>query len=106
AETDMFDTWFSSGQWPYSTLGGPEGEDFKKYFPTQTMIHARDILFWWSARMLMLSLYRTKKVPFSIVFLTGMIMAPDGTKMSKSKGNGVEPKEVFEKYGADALRLW
>jgi len=106
AETDMFDTWFSSGQWPYSTLGGPEGEDFKKYFPTQTMIHARDILFWWSARMLMLSLYRTKKVPFSTVFLTGMIMAPDGTKMSKSKGNGVEPKEVFEKYGADALRLW
>ena len=106
AETDMFDTWFSSGQWPYSTLGGPDGEDFKKYYPTQMMIHARDILFWWSARMLMMGLYRTEKVPFNTIFLTGMILASDGSKMSKSKGNGVEPKEVFEKYGADALRLW
>lgn len=105
-ETDMFDTWFSSGQWPYSTLGGPEGEDFAKYYPTQMMIHARDILFWWSARMLMLGLYRTKEVPFNTIFLTGMILASDGSKMSKSKGNGVEPQEVFEKYGADALRLW
>ncbi|KUK77621.1 MAG: valyl-tRNA synthetase, partial [candidate division WS6 bacterium 34_10] len=106
AETDMFDTWFSSGQWPYSTLGGPEGEDFKKYYPTQLMIHARDILFWWSARMIMMGLYRTGQVPFPQVFLTGMILAEDGSKMSKSKGNGVEPNEVFEKYGADALRLW
>lgn len=106
AETDVFDTWFSSGQWPFSTLGGPEGEDFKKYYPTQMMIHARDILFWWSARMLMLGLYRTKQVPFPTVFLTGMIMASDGSKMSKSKNNGVEPTEVFEKYGADSLRLW
>ncbi len=105
-ETDMFDTWFSSGQWPYSTLGGPSGEDFKKYYPTQMMIHARDILFWWSARMLMLGIYRTKEVPFKTIFLTGMILAPDGSKMSKSKGNGIEPQEVFEKYGADALRLW
>jgi len=105
-ETDVFDTWFSSGQWPFSTLGGPEGEDFKKYYPTQMMIHARDILFWWSARMLMMGLYRTKQVPFSTIFLTGMIMASDGSKMSKSKNNGVEPKEVFEKYGADSLRLW
>lgn len=106
AEIDMFDTWFSSGQWPYSTLGGPEGEDFEKYYPTQMMIHARDILFWWSARMLMLGLYRTKRVPFNTIFLTGMILAADGSKMSKSKGNGVEPDEVFAKYGADALRLW
>ncbi len=105
-EVDVFDTWFSSGQWPFSTLGGEEGEDFKKYYPTQTMIHARDILFWWSARMIMMGLYRTGRVPFSTVFLTGMILAPDGSKMSKSKGNGIEPNEVFEKYGADALRLW
>jgi HAD superfamily hydrolase (TIGR01509 family) len=105
-ETDMFDTWFSSGQWPYSTLGGPEGEDFAKYYPTQMMIHARDILFWWTARMVMMGLYRTKQLPYSTAFLTGMILASDGSKMSKSKGNGVEPTEVFEKYGADALRLW
>ena len=106
AETDMFDTWFSSGQWPYSTLGGPEGEDFKKYYPTSLMIHARDILFWWSARMLMMGLYRTGEIPFSTTLLTGMIYASDGSKMSKSKGNGVEPSEIFERYGADALRLW
>jgi len=106
AESDVFDTWFSSGQWPFSTLGGPQGEDFKKYYPTQTMIHARDILFWWSARMLMLGIYRTGQVPFNTIFLTGMILASDGSKMSKSKGNGVEPQEVFDKYGADALRLW
>jgi valyl-tRNA synthetase len=106
AETDMFDTWFSSGQWPYSTLGGPDSKDYERYYPTQLMIHARDILFWWSARMIMMGLYRTNQVPFSQVFLTGMILAEDGSKMSKSKGNGVEPKEVFDKYGADALRLW
>lgn len=106
AETDMFDTWFSSGQWPYSTLGGPDGEDFKKYYPTQMMIHARDILFWWSARMLMMGIYRTGEGPFNTIFLTGMILASDGSKMSKSKGNGIEPQEVFDKYGADSLRLW
>jgi len=105
-ETDVFDTWFSSGQLPYSTLGGLEGEDYKKYYPTQIMIHARDILFWWSARMIMMGLYRTSKIPFPAVFLTGMILATDGSKMSKSKGNGIEPSEVFEKYGADSLRLW
>ncbi|MHC1716579.1 MAG: valine--tRNA ligase [Candidatus Dojkabacteria bacterium] len=106
AEEDVFDTWFSSGQWPFSTLGGPESDDFKKYYPTQMMVHGRDILFWWSARMIMMGLYRTDEVPFPTVFLTGMILAPDGSKMSKSKGNSVEPNEVFEKYGADALRLW
>jgi len=106
AETDMFDTWFSSGQWPYTTLGGIDGKDFKKYYPTQMMIHARDILFWWSARMLMFGIYRTGEVPFSTVFLTGMILASDGSKMSKSKGNGIEPQDVFDRYGADALRLW
>ncbi len=105
-EEDVFDTWFSSGQWPFSTLGGPEAEDFKKYYPTQMMIHARDIIFWWSARMVMMGLYKTERLPFSDIFLTGMILAPDGSKMSKSKGNSVEPREIFEKYGADSLRLW
>lgn len=106
AETDVFDTWFSSGQIPYSVLGGPDGDDFQNYYPTQMMIHARDILFWWTARMIMFGLYRTNHVPYSTVLLTGMILASDGSKMSKSKGNGIEPNEVFEKYGADALRLW
>ena len=106
AETDVFDTWFSSGQWPFSTLGGPGSKDYEKYYPTQLMIHARDILFWWSARMVMMGLYRTGQLPFFDIFLTGMILAPDGSKMSKSKGNSVEPKEIFDKYWADSLRLW
>jgi len=106
AEEDMFDTWFSSGQWPYSTLGGIEGDDYKKYYPTQVMETARDILFWWVARMMMMGIYRTGKTPFSTVFLHGLILAADGSKMSKSKGNGVEPAEMISKYGADALRLW
>ncbi|PKN02472.1 valine--tRNA ligase [Candidatus Dojkabacteria bacterium HGW-Dojkabacteria-1] len=106
AEEDMFDTWFSSGQWPYSTLGGIGGEDYKKYYPTQVMETARDILFWWVARMMMMGIYTTGKTPFSTVFLHGLILAADGSKMSKSKGNGVEPTEVINKYGADALRLW
>ncbi len=105
-EEDMFDTWFSSSQWPFSTLGGLDGEDFKKYYPTQVMETARDILFWWVARMMMMGIYRTGKTPFSTVFLHGLILAPDGSKMSKSKGNGIEPSEVIGKYGADSLRLW
>lgn len=105
-ESDMFDTWFSSGQWPYSTLGGPEGEDFKKYYPTQVMETARDILFWWVARQMMLSIYRTDQTPFRHVFLHGLILAADGTKMSKSKNNTVNPTAIIDQYGADALRLW
>ena len=105
-ESDIFDTWFSSGQWPYSTLGGPEGEDFEKFYPTQVMCHARDILFWWSARMMMLGIYRTGKTPFKHIFLHGLIQAEDGSKMSKSRDNGVEPQEMFNTYGADALRMW
>ncbi|MBN1618136.1 valine--tRNA ligase [Candidatus Dojkabacteria bacterium] len=105
-EEDVFDTWYSSGQWTFSTMGGPEGEDFKKFFPTDVMETARDILFFWVARMMMMSMYRTGKTPFHTVYLHGMILAADGQKMSKSKGNGVEPADVLKKYGADALRLW
>jgi valyl-tRNA synthetase len=105
-ETDVFDTWFSSGQWPFSTLQNGKKDDFEKYYPTSTMIHGRDILFWWSARMMMLGLYCTGKTPFSKIFVTGMILAPDGTKMSKSRDNSVSPEAIIEKYGADALRLW
>ncbi|HVX92565.1 MAG TPA: valine--tRNA ligase [Candidatus Dojkabacteria bacterium] len=108
AETDMFDTWFSSGQWPYSTLKAlfPNEKDFNKYYPTQVMETARDILFFWVARMMMLGKYVTGKTPFKDVFLHGLVFATDGTKMSKSKGNVVLPAGIIEKYGADALRLW
>lgn len=106
AESDMFDTWFSSSQLPYSTLGGIESEEYLKYYPTQVMETARDILFWWVARMMMMGIYRTGKAPFSVIFLHGLILASDGSKMSKSKGNGVEPSEMIGKYGADSLRLW
>lgn len=105
-ETDLFDTWFSSGQWPYSTLGGPGAEDYKKYYPTDVMETARDILFFWVARMIMMGHYRTGKSPFHTVYLHGMILAPDGQKMSKSRGNTVQPDTLFDEYGADAVRLW
>ena len=103
-ESDIFDTWFSSGQWPFSTTMA--SGVFEKYYPTDIMFHARDILFWWSARMIMLGLYRTGKVPFHTIIVHGMILAEDGSKMSKSKGNGVAPTEIFDRYGVDALRLW
>jgi valyl-tRNA synthetase len=106
AEKDCFDTWFSSGQWTFSTLGGPGSDDFKKYYPGDVMETMWDILFFWVARMMMLGIYRTGKTPFHTVYLHGMVLAPDGQKMSKSKGNGIEPAEIFEQYGADALRLW
>lgn len=105
AETDVFDTWFSSGQWPYSTLMSREG-DFEKFYPTNVMVHARDLIFFWTGRMLMLGNYKTRKAPFGKVFLHGMITAEDGTKMSKSRGNTVAPTVIFDKYGVDALRLW
>ncbi|KKR05516.1 MAG: Valine-tRNA ligase [candidate division WS6 bacterium GW2011_GWF2_39_15] len=103
-ETDVFDTWFSSGQWPFSTTTAING--FDEYYPTDVMVHGRDILFWWSARMMMLGLYRTGKAPFHTIFLHGIINAPDGSKMSKSRGNTVSPVELFDKYGVDSLRLW
>ncbi len=105
-ETDVFDTWFSSGQWPFSTLQNGKKDDFKKYYPTDVMLHGRDILYWWSARMMMLGKYITKKTPFAKIFVTGMILAPDGSKMSKSRNNSVSPQAIIEKYGADSLRLW
>ncbi len=104
-ETDTFDTWFSSGQWPFATLGFPDGPDFKKFYPTQVMETAGEIIFFWVARMLMLGLYRTGKVPFATVYLHGLVTAKDGQKMSKSKGNVISPLELSEKYGTDALRM-
>jgi len=104
-ETDVFDTWFSSGQWPFAALGYPNGKDFKTFYPTSVMETGWDILFFWVARMIMLSLYRTKKIPFYNVLLHGLVRDKDRQKMSKSKGNVIDPLGVVKDYGADALRM-
>ena len=108
-ETDTFDTWFSSGQWAYSTLGwqsdGNHSNDFKTFYPTTVMDTMWDILFFWVARMIMLGIYATGEIPFKTVHLHSRVVDKLGVKMSKSKGNVIEPIEVADKYGADALRL-
>ncbi|MEK7195160.1 MAG: class I tRNA ligase family protein, partial [Patescibacteria group bacterium] len=104
-DADVFDTWFSSGQWPYLTLGYPNGKDFKKFYPTDVMETGYDILFFWVARMIMLGLYRTGKIPFRTVYLHGLVRYKDRQKMSKSKGNVIDPLAVAEIYGADAVRM-
>lgn len=97
-QEDTFDTWFSSGQWPFAVATG-------NFYPTAVMETGYDILFFWVARMVMLSLYITSKIPFKVVYLHGLVRDKDGQKMSKSKGNVVNPLEAAEKYGADALRM-
>lgn len=104
-DTDTFDTWFSSGQWPFATLGYPNGEDYKRFYPTTVMETAYDILFFWVARMIMLGLYRTGEVPFQSVYLHGLVRDATRQKMSKSKGNVVNPLTLMQEYGTDALRL-
>ncbi len=104
-DPDTFDTWFSSGQWPFATLGYPDGEDYKNFYPTTVMETAYDILFFWVARMIMLGLYCTGKVPFHTVYLHGLVRDASKQKMSKSKGNVVNPLTVMQEYGTDALRL-
>jgi valyl-tRNA synthetase len=104
-DEDTFDTWFSSGQWAYSTLGYPNGQDFKDYYPSDTMVMGRDILPFWAFRMIILSLYTTGKVPFKKLYFTGLVRDEKGLKMSKSKGNGIEPLEMISRYGTDAVRL-
>lgn len=104
-DPDTFDTWFSSGQWPFTTLGWPNSEDFKTYYPTSVMETGADILFFWVARMIMLGLYRTDEVPFKEVYLHGLVRDAKGEKMSKSKGNVISPLEVSSEYGTDALRM-
>lgn len=105
AETDTFDTWFSSGQWPYATLMTSLGENWSDFYPTTTMATARDILHKWVTRMVMFSLYKTGKVPFENVYLWGMVTDEKGQKLSKSKGNYGDPMEITAQYGTDALRL-
>jgi len=104
-ENDTFDTWFSSGQWPFATLGYPDGKDFKEFYPTQVMETAGEIIFFWVARMIMFGLYRTSKIPFDTVYLHGLVTTKDGKKMSKSKGNVMNPLDLSLKYGTDALRM-
>lgn len=104
-DTDTFDTWFSSGQWPYATLGYPENEDYKTFYPTNVLETGADILFFWVIRMIMLGLYRTGELPFDTVYLHGLVTAPDGSKMSKSKGNVINPLDISDEFGTDALRM-
>ena len=104
-DKDTFDTWFSSGQWSFATLGYPDGKDFKEFYPTDVMETAGEIIFFWVARMIMLGLYVTGKVPFKTVYLHGLVLDAKGQKMSKSKGNVINPLELTEKYGTDAFRM-
>lgn len=105
-ETDVLDTWFSSALWPFSTMGWPEKTaDFEKFFPTNALVTGADILFFWVARMIMMSLYITDEIPFDYVYLHGLIRDEKGRKMSKSLGNSPDPLDLIEKYGADAIRF-
>ncbi len=104
-DTDTFDTWFSSGQWPFATLKTTKPGDFEYFYPTSVMDPAYEILPFWVIRMIMLGLYETKQVPFRDVLLHGLVRDKNGIKISKSKGNVINPLEMIDKYGADALRI-
>lgn len=104
-ETDTFDTWFSSGQWPLTTLGYPDSKDFKYFYPTSVLDTMWDILFFWVARMTMFGLYLTGRVPFKVAHMHCRVVDEKGVKMSKSKGNVIDPMDVVQEYGADALRM-
>ena len=105
-EEDVLDTWFSSALWPFSTLGWPaETEDFKYFYPTDVLVTGYDIIFFWVARMIFSGCEHTGKPPFHTVFIHGLVRDDKGRKMSKSLGNGIDPLEMAEKYGADALRF-
>jgi valyl-tRNA synthetase len=105
-ETDIFDTWFSSGLWPFSTLGWPDDTpDMRRFYPTSVMETGYDIIFFWVARMMMLGLFLTDTEPFHTIYLHGLVRAAGGIKMSKTKGNTLDPLELIEEIGADALRF-
>jgi len=105
-DEDVLDTWFSSALWPFSTLGWPdETQDLKTFYPTSVLVTARDIIFLWVSRMMMTGLKFMGKEAFADVYVTGTILDKHGQRMSKTKGNGVDPLEVFDKYGVDATRL-
>lgn len=105
-DEDVFDTWFSSGIWPFSTLGWPdETVDLKRYYPTSVLVTAFDIIFFWVARMVMLGMYFMKDVPFKTVYIHALVRDEKGQKMSKSKGNVIDPLILADKYGVDAMRF-
>ena len=102
----MLDTWFSSALWPFSTLGWPdETPDLKTFYPTSVLVTARDIIFLWVSRMMMMGLKFIGEEAFQDVYVTGTVFDKHGQRMSKTKANGVDPLEVFDKYGVDATRL-
>jgi len=105
-DSDVLDTWFSSGLWPFSTMGWPEETDeLEQFYPTSVLVTGYDIIFFWVARMIMMGLEFQKEIPFKHVFIHGLVRDPQGRKMSKSLGNGIDPLEVIEKNGADTLRF-
>ncbi|MDI1285004.1 MAG: valine--tRNA ligase [Reyranella sp.] len=105
-DPDVLDTWFSSALWPFSTLGWPDQTpELAKYYPTSVLVTGWDILFFWVARMMMMGMHFMKEVPFGTVYLHGLVTDEKGQKMSKSKGNVIDPLELIDKYGADALRF-
>ncbi len=104
-DPDIFDTWFSAGLWPFSTLGWPDRTpDLARYYPGTVMETGYDIIFFWVARMMMLGIHLTGQAPFEVVYLSGLVRDPEGRKMSKTKGNSVDPLETIDEFGADALR--
>ena len=105
-DEDVLDTWFSSALWPFSTLGWPdETPEFEKFYPTSTLVTGFDIIFFWVARMMMMGLYFTNKVPFSEVYVHALVRDEKGQKMSKSKGNVIDPLILMDEFGADSLRM-
>lgn len=105
-DPDVLDTWFSSGLWPFETLGWPEKTaELQHFYPTSVLVTGRDIIFFWVARMIFMGLENMDEVPFHEVFIHGLVLDSEGRKMSKSLGNGIDPLEIVEKYGADTLRM-
>jgi valyl-tRNA synthetase len=106
-DEDVLDTWFSSGLWPQATLGWPrhDAPDLKEFYPTDVLITAQEILYLWVARMIMTGLYYQKEIPFHDVYIYATVLDEKGLRMSKSKGNGIDPLDIIGLYGADALRF-